>query len=322
MNDHDQMQQTVLSVNSLVKRYGDLTAVDGISLDVRAHEIVGVLGPNGAGKTSLLEMVVGLRTPTSGRIRVLDTDPASNTPELRKAVSLQAQQADIFPNLTTIEILELWASFYDQPRDPHTVLSDVGLTSSHGVRVKELSGGQARRLLVGTALIGNPQLAILDEPSSGLDPNARADLWDVITAFRDEGRTVVLSTHSMEEAEAVCDRVAIMHQGRIVALGRPGELIAEHAPYHVVSCAREPGQDLTWAAELPDALRVATVGNRVNIHTQNHQNVMEALSAAERPARDLRVRSAGLDEVFRDLTGTDLNDDAAESTQDSQRVKA
>ncbi|RNL83159.1 ABC transporter ATP-binding protein [Halostreptopolyspora alba] len=311
MNDQNHEEPPALSVASLVKRYGDLTAVDGVSLTAHSHEILGVLGPNGAGKTSLLEMLMGLRGLTSGSVRVLDIDPATSERELRKVASIQPQQAELFPTLTTIETLELWATFYDQPRAPSTVLEDVGLTGSRDVRVRNLSGGQERRLLVGTALIGNPRVTVLDEPSSGLDPNARADLWEVITAFRDEGRTVVLSTHSMEEAEAVCDRVAIMHRGRLVALGRPSELIAEHAPHHVISCAREPGQDLSWAEELDDVVRVETVGNRTNIHARRYEDVMEAVSKAERPARDLRVRNAGLDEVFRGLTGADLGDETA-----------
>ena len=293
-------------LDGLVKHYGDNRAVDGVDLVVRRDEIFGVLGPNGAGKTTTLEMIVGLRRPTRGSIRVLGMDPAGDPDQLRTKVSLQPQQAEMFPNLTASETLELWASFYPAPVDAADLLRRVGLAESADTRVHALSGGQERRLLVATALVGDPRVVVLDEPSTGLDPGARAELWEVLIEFRDQGGTVLLSTHSMEEAESLCDRVAIIDRGRIVAEGTPTDLIRRHAPEQVVTFSRDDAHTPDDLRAIPGVSAVDVQGNRVHVRTTEPQRLVQQLLAEPSPAQQVSVRNASLDNVFRQLTGRSL----------------
>jgi ABC-2 type transport system ATP-binding protein len=219
-----------VQVRGLVKQYRGAAAVDRLDLTIARNEIFGLLGPNGAGKTTTVETLVGLRRPSAGQVRVLGLDPAADRDALRRLVAVQPQQAALLPHLTARETLRLWESLYADPAPAAETLAAVGLTEAGDTRVRRLSGGQERRLLVATALIARPRLLVLDEPSLALDPNARSDVWDVILRYRERGGTVLLTTNSMEEAEALADRVAIMNRGRVVAAGTPAELIAGHAP--------------------------------------------------------------------------------------------
>ncbi|GAB3695358.1 hypothetical protein GCM10028793_17340 [Nocardiopsis oceani] len=225
-------QAPALETSGLVKRYGAVTALAGIDLTASQGEIFGLLGPNGAGKTTTIEILAGLRSPTEGTARTLGLDPIRERAEIRACVSVQPQKAALFERQTVAETLQLWASLYPAPDDPAEVVERMGLAGSRDVRVGKLSGGQRQRLLVGTALISRPRLLVLDEPSTGMDPNARHDLWTAIRAHRDGGGTTLLSTHSMEEAAELCDRVALLDRGRTTALGRPDDLVAEHVPEH------------------------------------------------------------------------------------------
>jgi ABC-2 type transport system ATP-binding protein len=238
-----------VEVHRLVKRYGAVAAVDGLDLTVEPGALLGLLGPNGAGKTTTMETLVGLRRPTSGTIRVFGHDPVTERALLHRIVAVQPQKAALFAHLTVEETLRLWATLYDRPTGTADVLEAVGLVASRRTLVRRLSGGQERRLLVATALVARPRLLVLDEPSLGLDPNARIALWDAVRAYRHEGGTVVLSTNSMDEAETLCDRIVIIDGGRIVARGTPAELIDRHVPRPPGHApGRRPGLDEVFRA--------------------------------------------------------------------------
>ncbi|MFN8559946.1 MAG: ABC transporter ATP-binding protein, partial [Dehalococcoidia bacterium] len=210
-----------IAVHDLHKRYGAVQAVDGVSFDVWPAEVFGLLGPNGAGKTTTVEIIEGLRTPDSGAVRVLNVDVAARPRDVKERIGVQLQAPALLPRLRVQEIIELFAGFYAAPRPVDEVIALADLGEVRDRRAGVLSGGQAQRLSLALALINRPEVVFLDEPTTGLDPQARANLWDVIGRLRDAGTTLLLTTHSMEEAERLCDRVAIIDQGRVVALDRP-----------------------------------------------------------------------------------------------------
>lgn len=215
----------VIEVDGLVKRYGDTTALDGVDLTVDEGEILGVLGPNGAGKSTAVECIAGLRTPDEGEVRVLGLDPRRDRTRLRQVVGVQLQQAMLPDDLEVGEALELYRSFYRDRADVGGLLADVGLTKKRTKRFKELSGGQAQRLSLALALVGRPRIALLDELTTGLDPRGRRDIWEVVERLREEGTTVVLVSHFMEEVERLCDRVVLVDGGRVVADDTPAGLV-------------------------------------------------------------------------------------------------
>lgn len=216
----------VIEVTGLVKRYGGTTALDGIDLTVEEGEILGVLGPNGAGKTTAVECIGGLRTPDEGEVRVLGLDPRRDRSRLRQVVGMQLQQAMLPDDLRVGEALELYRSFYRERADVERLLEDVGLTTKRKKRFAELSGGQAQRLSLALALVGRPRVALLDELTTGLDPRGRRDIWQVVERLREDGTTVVLVSHFMEEVEWLCDRVVLVDSGRVVADDTPAGLVA------------------------------------------------------------------------------------------------
>jgi ABC-2 type transport system ATP-binding protein len=218
------MPVPVIEVADLHKSYGDVEAVRGISFTVDRGEIVAVLGPNGAGKTTTIEMLEGFREPTSGRVRVLDHEPATGGSELRARIGIVLQECGIDPYLTVVEVLRMHASYYPSPRDVDETVELVGLDEKRDARVKTLSGGQQRRLDVGLGIIGDPELLFLDEPTTGFDPSARRQAWDVVERLRTLGKTVLLTTHYMEEAQALADRLLVIAAGRIIAEGSPDEI--------------------------------------------------------------------------------------------------
>jgi ABC-2 type transport system ATP-binding protein len=216
---------SALRVEGLRKAYDDVVAVDGLDLEVRVGECFGLLGPNGAGKTTTIEICEGLLSPESGDVEVLGRRWASDARDLRELLGIQLQDTQLSEKLTVDETLTLFQSFYRDARDIGEVIDQVELGEKRHSRVGGLSGGQKQRLAVACALVGNPQLLFLDEPTTGLDPQSRRQLWDLISKFQAEGRTIVLTTHYMEEAERLCDRVAIVDHGRVIALGSPQQLI-------------------------------------------------------------------------------------------------
>jgi ABC-2 type transport system ATP-binding protein len=231
-----------IEVAELEKRYGDVRAVDGLSLTVASGEVFGLLGPNGAGKTTTVEILEGYRRPDEGEVRVLGLDPIRDGRALRPRIGVMLQEGGLYPGVRPLEVLRLFAAFYDHPADPAALLEQVGLTDAQGTLVRRLSGGQQQRLSLALALIGRPSLVFLDEPTAGMDPHARATTWELIRALRADGVTVVLTTHAMDEAEQLCDRVGIIDGGRLVTSGSPAELTL-HAAGDETRFSAPPGID-------------------------------------------------------------------------------
>jgi ABC-2 type transport system ATP-binding protein len=219
--------KAAVDVIGLEKRYGDVRAVDGISFTIDTGEVFGLLGPNGAGKTTTVEVLEGYRHADGGDIRVLGLDPWRDGPRLRPRIGVMLQDGGLYPGIRPLEALRLFASYYDDADDPERLLDVVGLRDAERTLVRRLSGGQQQRLSLALALVGRPSLVFLDEPTAGMDPHARATTWALIRELRERGATVVLTTHAMDEAEQLCDRVGIVHHGRLVACGAPSALAAD-----------------------------------------------------------------------------------------------
>jgi ABC-2 type transport system ATP-binding protein len=244
------MNQPAIEIAGLEKRYGSISAVDDLSLTVGPGEVFGVLGPNGAGKTTTVEILEGYRAPDAGTVRVLGLDPTREGADLRPRIGVMLQEGGLYPGITPREALALFATYYPSPRDPGELLERIGLLDAAGTLVRRMSGGQQQRLSLALALVGNPELVFLDEPTAGMDPRARLTTFELIEEMRARGVTVLLTTHAMDEAEQLCDRVAIVDHGRLVALGSPSELTMG-------------ARDETWFSakpELPLADLAAAVG--------------------------------------------------------------
>jgi ABC-2 type transport system ATP-binding protein len=298
--------EAAISVRGLVKRYGPIEAVRGIDLEVRRGEVFAFLGPNGAGKTTAVEILEGYRRRTSGEVAVLGVDPESGGRTWRSRIGIVLQSGELTRTLTVLEMLRLWAAYYDSPRPVGEVIELVGLDEKADSRIGRLSGGQRRRVEVGMALIGNPDLVFLDEPTTGFDPEARRQFWGVIGGLRDLGTTIFLTTHYMEEAQVLADRVAIVKDGRIVAEGPPGELGPDRDRVAIVSFVLPEG---SGAAELPERLRGETevTGRRVTVRTERPTAALGILAgwAAERGGElgELSVSRPSLEDVYLELTG-------------------
>ena len=219
------MNNTIISVKNLVKKYGDFEAVKGISFDVHQGEIFGLLGPNGAGKSTTLEIIETLRTKTSGEVTVAGFDLDKDAKEIKKIIGVQLQSSGFYPGLNLVELINLFCGLYNEEVDAMELLDKVNLRDKAKAKVKELSGGQKQRFSIATTLINNPKIIFLDEPTTGLDPQARRNLWDLIQDIRKTGTTIILTTHYMDEAELLCDRVAIIDAGKIIAIETPDKLI-------------------------------------------------------------------------------------------------
>jgi len=296
----------IIEVNGVRKAYGGRPAVDGVSFTVDEGEIFGILGPNGAGKTTTVECVEGLRVPDAGTVRVAGLDPAVDRRAVTQLLGAQLQESELQPKLTVGEALELYSAFYPHPADRRALAGRLGLDGHLDRRFAKLSGGQKQRLFIALALIGNPRVLVLDELTTGLDPRARRDTWRLIEEIRDSGVTVLLVTHFMEEAQRLCDRVAVIDKGRVVALDTPGGLIGGTAGSTAISFT--PSEPIAYAelTTLPGAVTVDVTdpGGRVVIHgTDDTANAVITLLARHHiTARQLRVVEAGLDDVFLDLT--------------------
>jgi len=289
-------------VEGLRKRYGDLVAVDGVSFSVEEGEFFGILGPNGAGKTTTLEMIEGLREPDGGSVSLLGLSPWPRNPALLPRIGVQLQANSFFDKLTAREQLETFASLYGIGRTKAAdMLGLVGLSDKAGTRENKLSGGQRQRLSIACALVHEPDVVFLDEPTAGLDPQARRNLWDVLRAIQGKGRTIVCTTHYLDEAEALCDRVAIMDHGRILALDAPAKLVRGlDAPTHVT--LPHGVLPVERAAQLEAADSANDDGVSLTIASRKPARLIEAL--AELGALDgVAVRSATLEDVFLQLTG-------------------
>jgi len=291
-----------IEVTDLVKTYGSTRAVDGVSFSVAQGECFGILGPNGAGKTTVLEIVEGLRQADAGSVRLLGHNPWPRNPKLLPRIGVQLQASAFFEQLTAREQLQTFVDLYRQPRTRvDELLKMVGLTDKAGTRSEKLSGGQAQRLSIACSLVHDPEIVFLDEPTGALDPQARRNLWDVLREINNRGKTVVLTTHYMDEAEALCDRVAIMDAGRILQLGAPAALVrALNAPVRI---AVEQAQlDPQAARSLPGVDAVEQDGTSTIITTRTPSPVLSALAERDSLA-GLQVRGADLEDVFLELTG-------------------
>ncbi|MGC4943816.1 ATP-binding cassette domain-containing protein [Kribbella sp. DT2] len=295
----------VVEVEDLRKSYGDRTVVDGISFSVEEGEIFGILGPNGAGKTTTVECVEGLRVPDGGRVRVAGMDPVADRVAVRRVLGAQLQESELQAKLTVREALELYAAFYPKPADWKSLVERLGLGEQLGRRFAHLSGGQKQRLFIALALIGNPRVVVLDELTTGLDPRARRETWEIVEDVRAQGVTVLLVTHFMEEAQRLCDRIALIDKGRISALDTPRGLIGRAAGATVISFTPSEPLDATELAALPGVVTVEHHAGRITLKGDDDTvTAMLSLLARRRvTARQLRVTDATLDDAFLDLTG-------------------
>jgi len=309
------MADPVISVQGLRKSYDDLEAVRGIDLEVSAGEVFAFLGPNGAGKTTTVEILEGYRPRTAGEVSVLGTDPQNADRDWRQRVGFVLQESRLVPELTPREAVEQYAGYYAQPRDVNDTVNLVGLVDKADVRTSKLSGGQQRRLDVALALIGDPELLFLDEPTTGFDPSARRQAWEVIGGLRDLGKTVFLTTHYMDEAQALADRVAIISAGRIVATGSPEELGGDREARTEISFRLPVG---VHGPDLPYGIRTAARidAERVSLTAQDPVPILRELTnwAAERGVGlpGLLVRRPSLEDVYLDLTDGSGRSEAGE----------
>lgn len=291
-----------IEVDHLTMRYGAVTAVEDISFTVAPGEFFGLLGPNGAGKTTTLETIEGLRSPTSGRVSVAGRDPAKREPDLQRRIGVQLQSSAFFERLTAVEQLQTFGAIYGVPTSRlDDLLEQVGLTEKASAQVEDLSGGQKQRLSIACALVHDPDVVFLDEPTAALDPQARRNLWDVLRGINDSGRTVVLTTHYMEEAEELCDRVAIVDHGRLLEIDTPGALIRQLDAATRIGLAAE-AITLTDARALPGADAVSLGGAGVVIETREPATVLAELGRRD-ALEGLSVSKGTLEDVFLDLTG-------------------
>jgi ABC-2 type transport system ATP-binding protein len=305
-----------LQVRNLRKTYKDVIAVDGLELEVRVGECFGLLGPNGAGKTTTIEICEGLITADSGEVEMLGMRWDSDESQLRQRLGIQLQDTQLSEKLTVFETVRLFRSFYHTGPAPEKAIALVQLEEKQKSRVGTLSGGQKQRLAMACALVGDPDFLFLDEPTTGLDPQARRQLWDLIEEFKLAGRTILLTTHYMDEAERLCDRVGIMDHGKIIALGTPRELIASIGVEHVVEFSAGSTSKYLAVSALRglDGVREVTAENgSVQLQvTELHRAVPALLAELARqglPLTELRTHSASLEDVFVTLTGRRLRDE-------------
>jgi ABC-2 type transport system ATP-binding protein len=304
-----------LRVRNLRKAYKDVVAVNGIDLEVQAGECFGLLGPNGAGKTTTIEICEGLTEPDAGEVEVLGLRWSSDAHALRQRLGIQLQETQLADKLTVAETVRLFRSFYKQGPEPDSLIALVQLEEKRNARVIALSGGQKQRLALACALVGDPDLLFLDEPTTGLDPQARRQVWELIAEFKSAGRTILLTTHYMEEAERLCDRVAIMDHGTVIAQGTPLELIASIGVSHLVEVSSGDGRPVDLAAVRAIAgVRDAREKNgNIRVEAIELHRVLPALLEELRregiPLTELRTHSATLEDVFVSLTGRHLRDE-------------
>jgi ABC-2 type transport system ATP-binding protein len=304
--------EAVIRVRELRKSYGQLAAVDGVSFDVSPGEVFGLLGPNGAGKTTTVEVLEGLRQPDSGEVSVLGIDAIRHPDDLRARIGVSLQTAALYPKLTVAEVLDLFRAFYGHGRSTDELIEMMDLGEKRGTRTQDLSGGQRQRLSVALALVNDPELVFLDEPTTGMDPAARRALWDVVLRLKAGGRSVLLTTHYMEEAEVLCDRLAIMDHGHILESGTVEELVSRRFHERAVRFDAVDGLTESRMAGFPGVTTVKHEDGEVMLYTRDVPGTIGAVLAAtdelgNEPA-NLAVRRATLEDVFLDLTGRALRD--------------
>ena len=298
--------ELVISVQNLRKEYGNLKAVDDISFEVKQGEIFGIVGPNGAGKTTTIECMEGLRKPDSGTIQILGLNPERHGQKLREKIGVQLQESALQSHLKVWEALDLFASFYVEPVDWNELLEQLKLSDKKNASFKKLSGGQKQRLFIALSLINDPEIVFFDELTTGLDPQARHNMWDMVRNIRDQGKTVLLTTHFMEEAERLCDHVAIIDHGKIVALDSPENLIQKLDAENRVVFTANSDFDGKCVNDLKVVTKADQIGERWIVYGQGDRLVVDVVNALASNGinfRDLRTEQPNLEDVFLTLTG-------------------
>ena len=304
-------QASVVQVSAIRKAYGQLVAVDEVSFDVHQGEIFGLIGPNGAGKTTTMECVEGLRAPDRGEISVLGLNPVRDVYALQDRIGVQLQEAQLQKRIKVHEAVGLWASLYKRPVDGDRLLEQLGLKEKRDAWFMTLSGGQKQRLFIALALINDPELVFLDELTTGLDPQARRAIWELVRGIRNRGKTVVLTTHLMEEAERLCDRVAIIEHGRVIDVDTPRGLVARHCPERMVVVATADPSARERFLTLPGVEAVDEDGPSMTIRGRNPNLVTDVIQCVSRHGivvTDFHTTMPSLEDVFLRLTGHSIRD--------------
>jgi ABC-2 type transport system ATP-binding protein len=302
----------IIQVENLTKKYGDFTAVNGINFFVNQGEVFGILGPNGAGKTTTLEMIEGLKTITSGRAVLDGKDVAKQSHAVKSIIGVQLQASSFFEGLNLVELLDTFAAIYNRKIDAMELLKLVQLEEKAKAQVKELSGGQKQRMSIAVALVNDPKVMFLDEPTTGLDPQARRNLWELVQHINKQGKTVVLTTHYMDEAEVLCDRIAVMDNAKIVALDTTENLLKLPGLSSSIEFRSNKEIDLSKLKSLPSVTDVALEDHRYHLATQDAQKTVVALFEFSRnesvALNDIQLHQPTLEDVFLKLTGHALRD--------------
>jgi len=302
---------TVIEVGNLRKTYGSVIAVDDVSFEVNEGEIFGMVGPNGAGKTTTIECIEGLRRPDDGSVNLLGMDPSEMRRAIANHIGVQLQESALPRRLRVVEALELFASFYERRADAEELLDILGLTEKRSSAFDELSGGQKQRLFIALALINRPKIVFFDELTTGLDPQARRSMWDLVRQIREQGCTVFLTTHFMEEAERLCDRVLIIDRGQIVALDTPEAMIRSLGAENRLVFTIPENQAAPPLTDLPQVQRIEQFGERVVVYGHGERfasSVVYALEDAGVDFLDLRTEQSNLEDVFLSLTGQEMRE--------------
>jgi ABC-2 type transport system ATP-binding protein len=305
------MTAPVIRVEAVRKTYGRTVAVDEVSFEVRRGETFGLIGPNGAGKTTTMECVEGLRAPDRGTISVLGLDPGKDRYQLQRRIGVQLQEAHLQKRIKVREAVGFWASLYQSSIDGDRLLEQLGLSDKRNAWFMTLSGGQKQRLFIALALINDPELVFLDELTTGLDPQARRAIWDLVRAIRDRGKTVFLTTHLMEEAERLCDRVAILDHGRVIDIGTPAELVRRHCPERTVVVTTADASARERFLAIPAVGSVGGEGPRFTVRGRGAElvtQVIQCLGEHRMTVIDFRTEVPTLEDVFLKLTGHLIRD--------------
>jgi ABC-2 type transport system ATP-binding protein len=301
----------VIQVSRICKSYGATAAVSDVSFDVSEGEVFGLIGPNGAGKTTTMECVEGVRRPDAGRISIMGLDPFRDVYQVQNLIGVQLQQAQLQKRIKVWEAVDLWASLYPKPLDGNRLLEQLGLADKRNAWFMTLSGGQKQRLFIALALINDPEVVFLDELTTGLDPQSRRAIWDLVRGIRDRGKTVFLTTHLMEEAERLCDRVAIIEYGKIIDIGRPEELVRRHCPMRTVVLATEAANAEERLRAIPQVENVVRQDSQFTLQGRGDDfvtEVIQCLSENRIRVTDFRTVLPNLEDVFLKLTGHSIRD--------------
>jgi ABC-2 type transport system ATP-binding protein len=302
----------VVEVKGLTKRYGDVMAANKVSFDIEKGEIFGLLGPNGAGKTTTVELIEGLRKPDSGFIKVCGIDTSDRIDKVKELIGVQLQTTTLYDKIRIGEAINLFGGYYQKSLPTTQILGGVSLSDKRDSFVEALSGGQRQRLALALALVNDPEILFLDEPTTGLDPQARRNVWDIVERLREQGKTIILTTHYMEEAERLCDRIGIMDQGKIVALDTPRDLIAKQNLESAIELITSNGVSKDFFHKLPNVSNVTQDGDRFILHTKETSPVLTQLThlseSGDLDLKSISVRKATLEDVFLELTGKKLRE--------------